>query len=231
MTYGMLLYFLYFSGIWHIYMRIPWNNIWYVVTFQEFAIYMRIPWSMTYGMLLHFLHVLFRNLTFAWKFLGRWHMACHYISYNLKFAWVNDTKHAITFTVLFRNSHEIFLVKHVAAFLYSWEIWRLHEISLQLPYISYSAQNFEIYMRFTVVFLNKTSKSAWYVKSVIHLVNPDLWKGIKNELWQYIIWIGKMRPKKVTASWEYLLISLTILHKSPCVAHCTVTALLEWLFH
>jgi len=30
----------------------------------------------------------------------------------------------------------------------------------------------------------------------IHLVDPDLWKGGKNELWLYIVWVDKVGPKK-----------------------------------
>jgi len=127
-------------------------------------VYMRFPWSTTHftwdflGEWHMAFPILFRNL-FTWDFLGEWHMAFPILFRNLTFTWDsldNDVWHAITFPILFINLtftwDSLWLRTYgvLLQFLCCSEIWHLHEIFLVKMQSCFL--NFDIYMRFTVIF-------------------------------------------------------------------------------
>jgi len=105
-------------------------------TIQKFDIYMRFPWLMTHGMPLHFLYY-------------------SEIWYLNEISLVNDTWHAVTFPILFRNLNEISLVNntwHAFTFPILFRnvtfTWDFHgQQHMKCCYISYTIQKFDIYMR------------------------------------------------------------------------------------
>ena len=60
--------------------------------------------------------------------------------------------------------------------------------------------------------------------------DPDLWKGVQNELRHYIVWFGKVRQKKrsqpadnnIAAHLTNYTFTADKVHKNPYIAHYTL---------
>jgi len=131
--------FLYYSKIWHLHEISFVNDTWHAVTFPMLFRSLTFTWRFLAQWCM-VCCILFRNLTFTWDFLGQRHMACCYISYAiqkfdiyLRFLW--SMIHGMLLHFLYYS--EICLsVTHGMPlhFLCYLEIWHLHEIPWIMMY-------------------------------------------------------------------------------------------------
>ena len=105
-----------------------------------------------------------------------------YNSHLHEISLVNNTWLAIIFPTLLRN----------LTFTYMRFLWsRTHDIYMH----AITVQKFEISLVNMLLHFLCCSITDVFLQYYT-LVDPNLWKGGKNELWHCIVWVGKVRPKR-----------------------------------